>query len=97
MFTPVHQSGRIRIEQMTPQAAYNILAKRAEQAGVENVSPHDLRRTAISNLIDATDLSTAQKIAGHADPKTTARYDRRGERAKQAAAAKMKVDYAGMR
>jgi len=34
--------------------------------------------------INATDLSTA-------------RYDRRGERAKQAAAAKMKVDYAGMR
>jgi len=37
-------------------------------------------------------LSTAQKIAGQAEPKTTARYDRRGERARQAAA-KMKVNY----
>ncbi len=53
------------------------------RAGLEHVSPHD--------------LSTAQKIAGHAEPKTTARYDQRGERAKQAAAAKMTVDYAGMR
>jgi integrase len=87
----------MRIADLTPQAAYAILKKRADQAGVDNVSPHDLRRTAISNLIDATDLSTAQKVAGHADPKTTARYDRRGERAKQDAAAKMKLNYAGMR
>jgi len=93
LFVPVHQSGRMRIAQMTPQAVYNILRKRAAQAGVENVSPHDLRRTALSNLIEATDLSTAQQIAGHADPKTTARYDRRGERAKRAAAAAMDVAY----
>jgi integrase len=87
----------MRVERMTAQAAYAILKRRARQAGVENVSPHDLRRTAISNLIDATDLSTAQKVAGHADPKTTARYDRRGERAKQDATAKMSLDYDGVR
>ena len=97
LFVPVHQSGKMRVERMTAQAAYAILKKRARQAGVENVSPHDLRRTAISNLIDATDLSTAQKVAGHADPKTTARYDRRGERAKQDAAARMSLDYDGVR
>lgn len=97
LFVPVHQSGRMRITDLTAQAVYNILGKRAGQAGIMNVSPHDLRRTAISNLIDATDLSTAQKIAGHADPKTTARYDRRGERAKQVAAARMEVAYRGAR
>lgn len=97
LFVPVHQSGRMRISRMTPQSVYDILQKRAAEAGVSDVSPHDLRRTAISNLIDATDLSTAQKIAGHADPKTTARYDRRGERAKRRAAAKLTLVYEGIR
>lgn len=97
LFVPVHQSGRMRIDRLTPQAVYNILKKRAAEAGIEDATPHDLRRTAISNLIDRTDLSTAQKIAGHSDPATTARYDRRGERAKQVAASRMDVDYRGFR
>ncbi len=95
LFVPVHQSGKMRISRMTPQAAYTILRKRAAQTGIEDVSPHDLRRTALSNLIAKTDLSTAQQIAGHADPKTTARYDQRGERAKREAAAAMTLSYPG--
>lgn len=93
LFVPIHQSGKLRISRMTPQAAYSILRKRAQQAGIDAVSPHDLRRTAVSNLIDKTDLSTAQRIAGHADPKTTARYDRRGDRVKQEAAEAMTLSY----
>jgi hypothetical protein len=93
LFVPVHQSGRMRIARMTTQAAYNILDKRAREAGIENVTPHDMRRTAIGNLLEVTDLATAQAVAGHDDPKTTARYDRRGERAKKEAAALLKVPY----
>ena len=97
LFVPVHQSGRMRVARMTTQAVYNMLQKRAGQADIADVTPHDFRRTAISNLIDATDLATAQAIAGHADPKTTARYDRRGERKKQEAAALLTVAYTGRR
>jgi integrase/recombinase XerD len=73
---------------MTDQAVAIILQKRAEQAGLAAMSPHDLRRTFVTGLLDTgADIATVQKLAGHADPATTARYDRRGETAKQAAAA----------
>jgi hypothetical protein len=40
-------------------------------------------------------LGECSKIAGHADPKTTARYDRRSEQAKQHAAEKPHFPFRG--
>ena len=87
LLCPVDKAGRITIRPMTAQALYLALQKRAKEAGVAAFSPHDLRRTFVSDLLDAgADLATVQKLAGHADPGTTARYDRRGEAAKAKAA-----------
>ncbi len=83
---------------MTPQAVYNALQKRGAEAGVDDISPHDLRRTLVGDLLDAgADLPTVQRIAGHASPETTSRYDRRGDRTAQAAADLMHVPYARRR
>ncbi len=79
---------------MTPQAIRDVIARRAEQAKVDNVTPHDLRRTFVSDLLDAgADIATVAKMAGHANVQTTARYDRRPEAAKKRAARMLHVPY----
>ncbi len=98
LFVPVNKAGRLTLRRMTDQAVLGILRKRALQAGVRSFSPHDLRRTFISDLLDAgADLVTVQKMAGHANVTTTARYDRRPEEARRRAAALLRIpDEAGV-
>ena len=96
LFCPIDKSGTMILGHnwMTGQAVYNILQKRAKEAGVQNLSPHDFRRTFISDLLDVgVDISTVSKMAGHSNVSTTAKYDRRGEEAKVKAAGLLHLPY----
>jgi len=65
------------------------------QTKVKAFSPHDLRRTFASEMHNAgANIATVQKMMGHADPATTARYDRRGEEGKKKAASPLHFPYA---
>lgn len=98
LLCPIRRGGRIEVRcskgaaprTMCADAVLKILRRRAQQAGLELFSPHDLRRTFCSDLLDAgVDIVTVQKLAGHASPATTAKYDRRGEEAKRRAVQKL--------
>ena len=68
---------------ITAQTIYNILQARSENAGIKVCTPHDLRRTLVTRLLDSgVDINTVRQIVGHQDINTTARYDRRDERIK---------------
>jgi integrase len=82
-----------RSKSLSSTAVQFMVDRRGAEAGIEHFSPHDCRRTFISDLLDVTDLQDVQLLAGHRDPKTTMRYDRKTERRKKAAAALVRVPY----
>jgi len=96
LLCPVLRGGHTVIRQMTDQAVMLIVEKRATQAGIAALSPHDFRRTFITNLLEnGADLLTVQSLAGHANPSTTSRYDRRGEAAKRQAVQLLNIPFDG--
>jgi site-specific recombinase XerD len=97
LFPPISRGGRCRgtdgrFAHPTGQAIAGILTRRLEQADVAPHTPHDFRRTFIGELLDAgVDLATAQQLAGHASPATTARYDRRPQRRRREAVDRLRL------
>ncbi|NJN10820.1 MAG: tyrosine-type recombinase/integrase [Richelia sp. RM2_1_2] len=83
---PLSKGHKIMPRRMSEQGILRALVRRGERAGVYGFTPHDFRRTFISDLLDlGVDIVTVQKLADHASPNTTAKYDRRGENAKKQA------------
>jgi integrase/recombinase XerD len=79
LFLPIHNKQIIN-RKMSSQSIYDLVGKRAREAGIENCRPHDLRRTFVTRLLEAgVDIHTVSQLAGHSDIQTTARYDLRDQ------------------
>ncbi|MCU6680560.1 tyrosine-type recombinase/integrase [Leclercia sp. H6W5] len=80
LFTRIRRFGDVTLNRLTDQAVYHILQVRQGQAGIGRCSPHDLRRTFATAMLDnGEDLITVKDAMGHASVTTTQQYDRRGE------------------
>jgi integrase len=92
LFVPISSTATVRLTRLRGEAVRYILQKRQRQAGLTGITPHGLRRHFVSSLLAAgVDVFTVQKLAGHADAVTTARYDRRGEGERRRAAAQLRI------
>ena len=59
---------------------WHIVKRWGEYTGVGKLSPHDLRRTAITRALDqGLSYRQVQMMSGHRDPKTVMRYDHHRE------------------
>jgi integrase len=97
LFPPMSKGGGIHYARhMTPTAVHLIVQTRAGQAGIAHLTPHDFRRTVAGDMLDnGVDLATVAGVLGHSDTAQTARYDRRGDRARRHAAGTVHVPYRG--
>src|SRR6201993_1450408 len=78
----IGKTGKLSRRPLLRTDAADMLKRRLKQAGLPaHYSPHSFRATGITNFLenDGT-LEAAQRIAGHADSRTTKLYDRRGQK-----------------
>jgi integrase/recombinase XerD len=60
----------------TDKTIYRIIKRTTARATVKQVSPHGLRSTFATTALQHTQLHKVQYALGHADARTTERYDR---------------------
>jgi len=93
LFPRIRRHDALTHSGMTDQAIYHILTQRQQQAAIEPVSPHDLRRTYASMLLDNNeDILTVRDAMGHASVATTQRYDKRGDARLKIASQRLDVE-----
>jgi site-specific recombinase XerD len=94
LLLPVKKGGHVVHRRMTDAALAERVRYLAKGAGVSTLSPHDFRRSFVGEMLDlGSDLATVSQMAGHANPSTTAKYDRRGDRTKKRAAELLHVPF----
>ncbi|ECG0797205.1 site-specific integrase [Salmonella enterica subsp. diarizonae] len=80
LFSRIQRNGKVASQPLTTTGLTGILAELQQTAGIARFTPHDMRRTFITRLLEqGVDINTVRQLAGHSDISTTTRYDCRGE------------------
>lgn len=76
IFQPYLKCHRPHHKPLSTRAAYNIVRNWAKLTGIGHISPHDLRRTAITRALNkGFNYYEVQMLSGHSSPMTVIRYD----------------------
>ncbi|GHF92073.1 tyrosine-type recombinase/integrase [Thalassotalea marina] len=87
LFQRARKGNRLINEPISGQTVYDIIIRRYQEAGLKRLTPHDLRRTFATKLLEnGEDVFVVQDLMGHSSVETTKNYDRRADIAKKKAA-----------
>ena len=85
LFLRIRKNNELTKTRLTSQAIYYLIEQWSIKAGVPDVTPHDLRRSFITWMLeDGEDLGTVATMVGHANIQTTKQYDQRDRQFRQA-------------
>ncbi|WDE07998.1 tyrosine-type recombinase/integrase [Thalassomonas viridans] len=87
LFLRARKGNKLINEPISGQTIYDIIVRRYKEAGLKRLTPHDLRRTYATKLLEGgEDVFLVQDLMGHSSVETTKNYDRRSEKARKKAA-----------
>jgi len=87
LFLRARKGNRLVNEPISGQTIYDIIIRRYKETGLKRLTPHDLRRTFATKLLEnGEDVFVVQDLMGHSSVETTKNYDRRADSAKKKAA-----------
>ncbi|KFF64448.1 tyrosine-type recombinase/integrase [Pectobacterium brasiliense] len=91
LFSRIQRNGKVASQPLTTTGVTGILKQLQQASGIARFTPHDMRRTFITRLLEqGVDINTVRQLAGHSDISTTTRYDCRGESMKISASKRIK-------
>ncbi|WP_323176113.1 tyrosine-type recombinase/integrase [Pantoea ananatis] len=91
LFRRIQRSGKVASQPLTTTGLTGILAELQQTSNIARFTPHDMRRTFITRLLEqGVDINTVRQLAGHSDISTTASYDHRGDEAKVTASQRLR-------
>lgn len=91
LFRRIQRNGKVASQPLTTTGLTGILAELQQTSGIARFTPHDMRRTFITRLLEqSVDINTVRQLSGHSDISTTTRYDYRGEEMKISASQQLK-------
>jgi len=78
LFTSIRKDGKVEMQRLSASGLAYALKSLQASCNVIPFSPHDMRRTFITQLLENNiDINTVRQLAGHSDVSTTVRYDKR--------------------